>query len=157
MNQLRARKMVSLKKTFKRDLEKRSVVPLSSRGAIQYIVDIVSVPESLPEPTKSCSKLFQTALISTEVVPELVPNLHHKSLMYIELPPSPSPYQLSVSFAHKFLSRYQYDIYEQSWHMVKRLLIDGASQLGGEKRGEGTELVIGQVRCIQKSNLNSRF
>ena len=35
MNQLRARKMVSLKKTFKRDLEKRSVVPLSSRGAIQ--------------------------------------------------------------------------------------------------------------------------
>ena len=71
--------------------------------------------------------------------------------------PSPSPYQLSVSFAHKFLSRYQYDIYEQSWHMVKRLLIDGASQLGGEKRGEGTELVIGQVRCIQKSNLISRF
>ena len=63
------------------------------------------------------------------------------------MPPSPSPYQLSVSFAHKFLSRYQYDIYEQSWHMVKRLLIDGAcaSQLGGQSQGEGTELVIGQV------------
>ena len=82
MNQLRTRKMVSLKKTFKRDLEKRSVVPLSS-----------------------------------------------------------SPYQLSVSFAHKFLSRYQYDIYEQSWHMVKRLLIDGVSLGEG---WEGTELVIGQ-------------
>ena len=82
MNQLRTRKMVSLKKTFKRDLDKRSVVPLSS-----------------------------------------------------------SPYQLSVSFAHKFLSRYQYDIYEQSWHMVKRLLIDGVSL--GENL-EGTELVIGQ-------------
>ena len=86
MNQLRARRMVSLKKTFKRDLEKRSVVPLSS-----------------------------------------------------------SPYQLSVSFAHKFLSRYQYDIYEQSWHMVKRLLVDGVSL--GEREWddwEGTELVIGQ-------------
>ena len=52
-----------------------------------------------------------------------------------------------MSFAHKFLSRYQYDIYEQSWHMVKRLLIDGASTLG-ERQGEGTELVIGQVRWI---------
>ena len=30
MNQLRSRKMVSLKKNFKRDLDKRSVVPLSS-------------------------------------------------------------------------------------------------------------------------------
>ena len=38
------------------------------------------------------------------------------------IPLSSSPYQLSVSFSHRFLSRYQYDIYHQSWCMVRQML-----------------------------------
>lgn len=38
------------------------------------------------------------------------------------LPLSSAPYQLSVTFSHTFLCRYQYDIYSQSWQLVKRLL-----------------------------------
>ena len=38
------------------------------------------------------------------------------------LPLSSSPYQLSVSFTHNFLNRYNYDIFEQSWVMVRNLL-----------------------------------
>ena len=38
------------------------------------------------------------------------------------LPLSSSPYQLSVTFSHTFLNRYQYDIYSQSWQMLKVFL-----------------------------------
>lgn len=56
-----------------------------------------------------------------------------------DVPLTSSPYQLSVSFSHKFLSRYQYDIYEQSWTMAKQLL-KGSKRRGGG----GTEVVIGK-------------
>jgi hypothetical protein len=46
------------------------------------------------------------------------------------LPLSSSPYQLSVTFAHKFLSRYQYDIFQQSWEMVKQLVMANISSTG---------------------------
>ena len=39
-------------------------------------------------------------------------------------PLTSSPYQLSVTFAHKFLSRYQHDIFHQSWVMLKQILSD---------------------------------
>ena len=38
------------------------------------------------------------------------------------LPLSSSPYQLSVTFSHTFLNRYQYDIFSQSWQMMKIFL-----------------------------------
>ena len=52
--------------------------------------------------------------------------------------PSAAPYQLSVSFSHKILSRYQYDIYHQSWLMTKQLI------QGHLDDGNGTEVIIGQ-------------
>merc|ERR1719180_350109 len=51
------------------------------------------------------------------------------------LPLSSAPYQLSVTFAHTFLCRYQYDIYHQAWQQVRSLLANP---------GEQTEIVIGQ-------------
>jgi len=51
------------------------------------------------------------------------------------LPLSSSPYQLSVTFAHSFLNRYQYDIYSQSWKMMK-LFLNNSNQF--------TEIQIGQ-------------
>ena len=52
------------------------------------------------------------------------------------LPLSSSPYQLSVTFSHTFLNRYQYDIYSQSWLMLKKLLAAGP--------GHFSDIVIGQ-------------
>ena len=40
------------------------------------------------------------------------------------LPLSSSPYQMSVSFAHKFLNRYNFEIYQQAWHIVRELVND---------------------------------
>eukprot|EP00095_Tigriopus_kingsejongensis_P011852 maker-scaffold493_size155937-snap-gene-0.21 protein:Tk11852 transcript:maker-scaffold493_size155937-snap-gene-0.21-mRNA-1 annotation:"general transcription factor 3c polypeptide 1" len=54
------------------------------------------------------------------------------------LPLNASPYQLSVSFAHKFLNRYQHDIYEQSWMMTRKIL---ENEVIGQR---GTEVVINQ-------------
>merc|ERR1712130_12736 len=51
------------------------------------------------------------------------------------LPLSSAPYQLSVTFAHTFLCRYQYDIYHQAWQQIRSLLANP---------GEQTEIVIGQ-------------
>ena len=51
------------------------------------------------------------------------------------VPLSNSPYQLSVTFSHKFLTRYQYDIYGEAWALAKRLA-------AGRARDEGTEVVI---------------
>lgn len=51
------------------------------------------------------------------------------------LPLSSAPYQLSVTFSHTFLSRYQYDIYSQAWALNSRLL---------KKPGHFQEIVIGQ-------------
>jgi len=51
------------------------------------------------------------------------------------LPVSSSPYQLSVSFSHKFLSRYQYDIYHQSWQLLRQLLL-------GKVEGSSVELSV---------------
>ena len=51
------------------------------------------------------------------------------------LPLSSSPYQLSVSFTHNFLNRYNYDIFEQSWNMMLQLL---------SNRGGGTEILINE-------------
>jgi len=51
------------------------------------------------------------------------------------LPLSSSPYQLSVTFSHSFLNRYQYDIYSQSWQMLKTFLSNS---------NEFTEILIGQ-------------
>merc|ERR1719193_3032968 len=51
------------------------------------------------------------------------------------LPLSSSPYQLSVTFSHTFLNRYQYDIYSQSWQMLKTFLSNS---------NEFTEILIGQ-------------
>ena len=51
------------------------------------------------------------------------------------LPLSSVPYQLSVTFAHTFLCRYQYDIYHQAWQHIRALLANP---------GEQTEIVIGQ-------------
>jgi len=48
---------------------------------------------------------------------------------------SSSPYQLSVTFSHSFLNRYQYDIYSQSWQMLKTFLSNS---------NEFTEILIGQ-------------
>ncbi len=64
------------------------------------------------------------------------------------MPASNRQLQLSVTFSHKFLSRYQYDIFEQSWTMCKRLLLDGAAQQQQARPGpaygwEGTEVVVG--------------
>ena len=49
------------------------------------------------------------------------------------LPLSSSPYQLSVSFTHNFLNRYNYDIFEQSWVMVRNLLAKKVKGGGGEE------------------------
>ena len=49
------------------------------------------------------------------------------------LPLSSSPYQLSVSFTHNFLNRYNYDIFEQSWVMVRNLLTRKAKGGGREE------------------------
>eukprot|EP00094_Tigriopus_californicus_P009796 TCALIF_09445-PA protein Name:"Similar to Gtf3c1 General transcription factor 3C polypeptide 1 (Rattus norvegicus)" AED:0.03 eAED:0.04 QI:37/0.71/0.62/1/0.85/0.87/8/0/1945 len=49
------------------------------------------------------------------------------------LPLNASPYQLSVSFAHKFLNRYQHDIYEQSWIMTRKILENEVKHQTGEK------------------------
>ena len=38
------------------------------------------------------------------------------------LPLSSTPYQLSVTFTHTFLCRYQYDIYSAAWEQVRALL-----------------------------------
>ena len=43
---------------------------------------------------------------------------------------SSAPYQLSVTFSHKFLSRYQYDIFSQSWQMIKELAKGHSMQRG---------------------------
>ncbi len=43
------------------------------------------------------------------------------------VPLSSAPYQLSVSFAHKLLSRYQYDIYSEAWNMFKQLIYNSSS------------------------------
>ena len=51
------------------------------------------------------------------------------------LPLSSSPYQLSVSFTHKFLNRYHFDIYQQSWHVVKELAVN---------KEEGYEVIINE-------------
>jgi hypothetical protein len=51
------------------------------------------------------------------------------------LPLSSAPYQLSVTFSHTFLCRYQYDLYSQAWATTRGLL--AAPQ-------EFTELVAGQ-------------
>merc|ERR1719273_121741 len=51
------------------------------------------------------------------------------------LPLSSAPYQLSVTFAHTFVCRYQYDIYHQAWQQVRTLLANPHEQ---------TEIVIGQ-------------
>ena len=53
------------------------------------------------------------------------------------LPLSSAPYQLSVTFSHKFLSRYHYDIFHQSWSLVRDLLRNRS--LGLDR---GQELVI---------------
>ena len=55
------------------------------------------------------------------------------------LPLSSAPYQLSVTFSHIFLCRYQYDIYSQSWQLARKLL---QSSLGSEE--EYTEIVCNQ-------------
>ncbi len=52
------------------------------------------------------------------------------------MPLSNSPYQLSVTFSHKLLSRYQYDIFQQSWQLTKQIL-------HGSARGVGAEVVVG--------------
>ena len=49
------------------------------------------------------------------------------------LPLSSSPYQLSVSFTHNFLNRYNYDIFEQSWVMVRNLLFKKENKEGWEE------------------------
>ena len=49
------------------------------------------------------------------------------------LPLSSSPYQLSVSFTHNFLNRYNYDIFEQSWVMVRNLLAKKVNCGGGDE------------------------
>ena len=38
------------------------------------------------------------------------------------LPLSSAPYQLSVSFSHRLLSKYHYDVFHQSWIFLRRLL-----------------------------------
>ena len=55
------------------------------------------------------------------------------------LPLSSAPYQLSVTFSHTFLCRYQYDIYTQSWQLARRLLEE--SILSSD---DYTEIVINQ-------------
>jgi len=51
------------------------------------------------------------------------------------LPLSSSPYQLSVTFSHTLLCRYQYDIYTQSWQLAGRLL---------NSQDQHTDVVINQ-------------
>merc|ERR1719483_20324 len=55
------------------------------------------------------------------------------------LPLSSAPYQLSVTFSHTFLCRYQYDIYTQSWQLARKLLTE--SVLSSD---DYTEIVINQ-------------
>eukprot|EP00092_Neocalanus_flemingeri_P000749 GFUD01000793.1.p1 GENE.GFUD01000793.1~~GFUD01000793.1.p1 ORF type:complete len:1909 (+),score=561.12 GFUD01000793.1:540-5729(+) len=55
------------------------------------------------------------------------------------LPLSSAPYQLSVTFSHTFLCRYQYDIYTQSWYLARGLLEE--SILSSD---DYTEIVINQ-------------
>ena len=45
------------------------------------------------------------------------------------LPLSSSPYQMSVTFSHTFLCRYQYDIYSQSWRLAKQLMSNAKQQV----------------------------
>ncbi|CAB4067998.1 GTF3C1 [Lepeophtheirus salmonis] len=40
------------------------------------------------------------------------------------LPLSSSPYQLSVTFSHVFLNRYQHEIYHQSWDFIKNVVLE---------------------------------
>uniref|UniRef100_A0A6A7FY16 General transcription factor 3C polypeptide 1-like n=1 Tax=Hirondellea gigas TaxID=1518452 RepID=A0A6A7FY16_9CRUS len=37
------------------------------------------------------------------------------------LPLSASPFQLSMSYIHKFVTKYQYDVYNNCWNLLKRL------------------------------------
>ena len=75
------------------------------------------------------------------------------------LPLSSAPYQLSVTFSHTFLCRYQYDIYSQSWNLSRRLLEE--SVLSSD---DYTEIVINQeggfaatvVGLMAKSKLQFR-
>lgn len=75
------------------------------------------------------------------------------------LPLSSAPYQLSVTFSHTFLCRYQYDIYSQSWNLARRLLEE--SVLNSD---DYTEIVISQeggfaatvVGLMAKSKLQFR-
>ena len=67
------------------------------------------------------------------------------------LPLSSAPYQLSVTFAHTFLCRYQYDIYHQVKHVCRRTSeLTHSLQAWQQVRsllanpGEQTEIVIGQ-------------
>ena len=58
-------------------------------------------------------------------------HIRHNKLKHSNyLPLSSSPYQLSVTFSHKFLSRYQYDIFSQSWQMIKELAKGHSMQRG---------------------------
>ena len=66
------------------------------------------------------------------------------------LPLSSSPYQLSVSFTHNFLNRYNYDIFEQSWEMVRNLLTKKLS-------GEGTEILINEEGGYAAAIVGGRY
>jgi len=60
------------------------------------------------------------------------------------LPLSSAPYQLSVTFSHIFLCRYQYDIYSQSWQLARKLLQASTSQAVSETENDFTEIVCNQ-------------
>lgn len=66
------------------------------------------------------------------------------------LPLSASPFQLSMSYIHKFVTKYQYDVFDQCWSFLKRLKESYTNAYLAGKRPEdlvrNSELAVPMMR-----------